>query len=156
MEITDILYPTDFSEGSKSAAPYARSMAEKYGARLHLLHVVYDIATDTAWIGPLNMESIYADVKKGAEEELDRIAGKHLKGLENIKQVVVIGRPFKEIISYAEKNNVGMIVMGTHGIKGIEGVLFGSTANRVVKRAPCPVLTVKGEGKKKQGKRQKA
>ena len=153
MQITDILYPTDFSEGSKNAAPYARSMAEKYGARLHLLHVVYDIATDTAWIGPLNMDKIYDEVKEGAKEELNRIARKHLDGVENLKQVVIVGKPFKEIVSYADDNNVGMIVMGTHGSKGIEGVLFGSTANRVVKRASCPVLTVKGQGKKKPGKR---
>jgi nucleotide-binding universal stress UspA family protein len=144
MEIKSILFPTDFSEGSSQALQYAVDMAKRYGAKLYVVHVIYDIAKVTGWYVPhVSMDQMYHDIEEGARKELDKFGVEMLDGLNGLERSIVMGVPHEEIISFAKKNKVDMIVMGTHGRKGIDRILFGSTAAHIVRFAPCPVLTVR-------------
>jgi nucleotide-binding universal stress UspA family protein len=144
MEIKRILYPTDFSEGSAVAIPYVADMAKRYGANLYVVHVIYDIAKASGWYVPhISMDEVYKDMEESAAKELRRFCAEDLRGYKDIKYVVLKGTPSEEIIRFAEDNQVDLVVMGTHGRKGLDRVLFGSTAEKVVKGASCPVLTVR-------------
>lgn len=144
MEIKSILFPTDFSEGSSQALQYAVDLTKKYGAKLYLVHVIYDIAKATGWYVPhVSMDQMYKDIQEGARKELDKFGSEELSGMKNLERIVVTGVPHEEIINSAKKNKIDMIIMGTHGRKGIDRILFGSTAAQIVRFAPCPVLTVR-------------
>jgi len=144
MEIKRILFPTDFSEGSSNALQYAIDMTKRYGAKLYLIHVIYDIAKATGWYVPhTSMDEMYKDIEKGAEKELGRYGLEELRGLKGIEKSVLKGVPHDVIVKFANDNKIDLIVMGTHGRKGVGRLLFGSTASQVVRYSPCPVLTVR-------------
>ncbi|MBM4140349.1 MAG: universal stress protein [Nitrospira sp.] len=144
MEIKKILFPTDFSEGSSHALQYAIDMAKRYGSKLYLIHVIYDIAKGSGWHVPHPpMDKMYKDLEEGAKKELEGYGLDELSGLKNVERIVHKGIPYEEIVKFANENKIDIIVMGTLSRKGIEKVLFGSTAAQVVRYAPCPVLTVR-------------
>jgi nucleotide-binding universal stress UspA family protein len=144
MEIKSILFPTDFSEGSSQALQYAVDMAKRYGARLYLLHVIYDMAKAADWYVPhISMDEMYKDIEGGAKKELERFGAEELSSIKNIERSVATGTPHEEIVKFANKNKMDLIIMGTYGRKGIDRMIFGSTAAQVVRYAPCPVLTVR-------------
>lgn len=144
MEIKSILFPTDFSEGSAEALKYAVDIANKYGAKLFVIHVIYDVAKASGWYVPhTSMDQLYKDIEEGAKKELERFGVEELEKMKNLERHVIKGIPHEEIINFAKNNKIDMIVMGTHGRKGIDRLLFGSTAAQVVRFAPCPVLTVR-------------
>ena len=120
---SQILFPTDYSEVSAAAGRAAAELARHFKARLHVVHVVPPV-TDP---GPAeSLPSAVADLGRG----LDVVSS------------VVHGRPAREIVAYAARHGIGMIVMGTHGRTGVSRALLGSVAESVVRRAGCPVLTV--------------
>lgn len=141
-----ILFPTDYSELSLAALGYARELAGKFDAELHCLHVVDDAYQYWSAMGP---ESIPVGPPPEEVMELGRTRmtafdEAHLQGLGNpAVTAVTIGRPFAEIIAYARENEMHMIVMGTHGRGAIAHMLLGSTTEKVVRKSPCPVLTVR-------------
>lgn len=142
MEIKKILFPTDFSEGSVHAAPYALDLANKYGARLYILHVVFDIAKAAGWQVPhVNMDELYRGMEENALGELEKCAAEQFRGLKEVEFKVVRGTPHEEIIKFSLDKNIDLIIMGTHSRKGLDRIIFGSTAERVVRNAPCPVMT---------------
>lgn len=144
MNVKKILFPTDFSEGSYNALPYAADMAKHYGAKLYLLHVIQDIAEATGWYVPhVSLDELYRDMEKNAAKEIDRYGIEELRGIKDIERIVVKGRPYEEILKFAGENKADLIVIGTHGRKGLDRVIFGSTAEKVVRDAPCPVLSVR-------------
>jgi nucleotide-binding universal stress UspA family protein len=144
MEIKNILFPTDFSEGSAQALQYAVDMSKRYGAKLYVVHVIYDIAKATGWYVPhVSMDEMYKDIQEGAKKELERFGVEELAGVKNVERRVITGVPHEEIINFVGANKIDLVVMGTHGRKGIDKILFGSTAAQVVRHAPCPVLTVR-------------
>jgi nucleotide-binding universal stress UspA family protein len=144
MEIKSILFPTDFSEGSAQALQYAVDMSKRYGAKLYVVHVIYDIAKATGWYVPhVSMDEMYKDIQQGAAKELERFGVEELAGVKNVERKVITGVPHEEIINFVGANKIDMVIMGTHGRKGIDKILFGSTAAQVVRHAPCPVLTVR-------------
>ena len=146
INLKKILYPTDFSEFSLCALPYARELAAEFGAELHCLHVVDEVCH--CWVGaaesavPLVISP--QDLWKSAEEQLKNFVEEHLKTTkEKLVSKLVTGRPFLEIIRYAHEQEVDMIVIATHGRGGLASMLLGSVAEKVVRKAPCPVLTVR-------------
>jgi nucleotide-binding universal stress UspA family protein len=144
MEIKKILFPTDFSEGSAQALQYAVDMTRRYGAKLYLLHVIYEISEGIGWYIPhMSMDELYKDIEKGAKKELEKFGVEELSSLKDIEYRTVMGTPHKEIIKFANDNKIDLIIIGTHGRKGIDKIIFGSTAEHVVRYAPCPVLTVR-------------
>ncbi len=141
-----ILYPTDFSELSLAALTYARQLTEAFDAQLYCLHVVDDGYQYWSALGP---ESIPAGpppeaLTKAAGQRLDQLAEEHLTGFgKEVKLDVTLGRPFTEIIAYARENEIDLIVMATHGRGAVAHMLLGSTAEKVVRKAPCAVLTTR-------------
>jgi nucleotide-binding universal stress UspA family protein len=144
MEIKRILFPTDFSEESSHALQYAVDIAKRYGAKLYLLHVVHAVYNVTGWYVPhTSIDEIYKDLGKSAQKELERYDLEALRGHKDIERKVLTGVPYEVIIKFVNENKIDLIVIGSHGRKGIDRVLFGSTASQVVRYAPCPVLTVR-------------
>lgn len=145
VEIRHILFPTDFSDVALHALRYARNFAQMQYATLHCLHVVDEayqylsVGPDTVPIGP-PMEHLIAQAKK----ELAAFVEENLANESfPIKRSVVCGPPFMEIIHYARKQEIDLIVIGTHGRTGLKHVLLGSVAEKVIRKASCPVLSVR-------------
>jgi nucleotide-binding universal stress UspA family protein len=140
-----ILYPTDFSELSAYAFDHAFSLATALRAELHCLHVVDDsyqywLSFDAATVpaGPPTEELIAA-----AQRELDRfLLPRQVEGME-IQRHVRHGRAFVEIIRYARENGIDLIVIGTHGWSALRHVLMGSVAEKVIRKSPVPVMSVR-------------
>ncbi len=144
MEIKSILFPTDFSEGSSVALEYAIDLAKRYNAKLYIIHVIYDVVKAAGWYVPhVSVDEMYKDFEKGAKKEIERFGLEEMRGLKGVERNVIKGIPHEAIVKFAKENKVDMIVMGTHGRKGVGRILFGSTAAQVVRFAPCPVLTVR-------------
>jgi nucleotide-binding universal stress UspA family protein len=144
MDIKRILFPTDFSEGSSIALEYAMDMAKRYSAKLYIVHVIYDVVKAAGWYVPhVSIDEMYKDLEKGAQKEIERFGLEELRSLKGIERSVIRGVPHEAIVKFAKENKVDIIVMGTHGRKGVGRILFGSTAAQVVRFAPCPVLTVR-------------
>ena len=145
IKLKKILYPTDFSESSLEAMKYAVSFARDYKARLILMHVV----NEQIFSEGLNLPRLAAP--EALEQELVAEAGRQMRTLipadvragVDVEHVILRGMPFLEIIRYAKANEIDLIVIGTHGRSGMEHIIFGSTAEKVVRKAPCPVLSVK-------------
>jgi nucleotide-binding universal stress UspA family protein len=145
IDLHQILVPTDFGASSQNALNYAVAFAQKFGARIHLLHVVSDLALfvpEAVLIVPPQLPPV-EQFQSAAITALEKtIAGLALP--ETIVHPVVLeGMPFEEIIRFAREKDVDLIVMGTHGHKGLAHLLLGSVAEKVVRYAPCPVLTVR-------------
>ena len=145
-QLKRILVPTDFSEPSEHSAAYAVELARRYEAEeVHCIHVS-DIPADLLatsnyyMTGPSEqyIEQIREESRKGLEEFVRR----NLAGVP-VKMAFLEGRPFVEIVRYARTNKIDLIVIATHGRTGLKHVLFGSVAEQVVRKAPCPVLVVK-------------
>jgi nucleotide-binding universal stress UspA family protein len=145
IDLHRILVPTDFSKYSQSALTYAAAFAEKFGAELTLLHVVQDLALfipDMVTVSPPLAPSV-DQLTEAARTAFDRlIKENHLEHL-TIQREVRQGTPFYEIIRCAKEKDIDLIVMGTHGHSGLAHVLLGSVTEKVVRKAPCPVLTVR-------------
>ena len=139
-----ILVPTDFSEGARHALSYGLSFAKEYEADLLLLHVVETLAAPYASdLFPVPMAEVFQEISGYAKAELAKLAAAARERELAVTELVVQGKPSAEIIRHAAENAVDMIVLGTHGKGMLDQALFGSTTERVVRRAPCPVLTVR-------------
>lgn len=144
MNIEKILFPTDFSEGASHALPYAVDLARHYNANLYILHVIYDIARATdSHIPHISADELYKGIAEWAQEQIGKCCTEDVRGLKDVKRIILKGIPYEEIIRFAETEKIDIIVIGTYGRVGLERFLFGSTAERVVRRGPCPVLTVR-------------
>ncbi len=139
-----IVVTTDFSETSKRAVPPALEIARRFGSRIVLLHVVEDrlppfVDEFTAY----PVEEVLESRIRRAQEELERF-GRSCEGAGvEIERVVLHGTPHVEIAALAAERGVGLLVMATHGRGFISHAIFGSTTERVLRKAPCPVLTVR-------------
>ena len=139
-----ILVPTDFSEASEAAMKYARAFAENFGATLHVLHVMEDpfiyAPTSESYVVPIQF---YDEMQKVALDRLNKVLTDADREKFHAKLVTLKGSPFVEIVRYAKTEDIDLIVLGTHGRGPIAHMLLGSVAERVVRKAPCPVLTVR-------------
>jgi nucleotide-binding universal stress UspA family protein len=138
-----ILVPTDFSEHSTKAVRYGEELALKFGATLDLIHTVETQPILYAEGGAFPFESI-KELLDGAAAELEKVEIDSAGQLE-VSRRVCDGSPFVEIVRHAKEHSVDLIVMGTHGRGAIAHMLLGSVAERVVRKAPCPVLIVRDE-----------
>jgi nucleotide-binding universal stress UspA family protein len=140
-----ILVPTDFSETSEVALTYARALAGNFGAALHVLHVVPDPYTQP-W-GPeaygLNLPDLLREMQDSASKSLQDALTPEERNSAGVHAVVAVGNPFVEIVRYAKNQDIDLIVLGTHGRGAVAHMLLGSVAERIVRKAPCPVLTVR-------------
>lgn len=142
----NILFPTDFSDLSLCALRRAQAVADRFESQLHCLHVVDEAYQYWGAMGP---ESIPVgpppdNLLESAESRMKQFFEQHLSGIKPTPITHVrIGRPFLDIINYSREHNISLIVMGTHGRGAIAQILLGSTTEKVVRKAPCAVMTVR-------------
>ena len=146
IKIQKLLFPTDFSETSLYALNYARDFAETFDAQLHCLHVVDEAFQYWTAMGPESVPVGIAaeDLLAVAEQHMEQFSDEHLMGLKYAAvNKVSVGQPFREIIAHARDISADLIVLSTHGRSGLSWILMGSTAEKVVRKSPCPVLTIR-------------
>ena len=145
IKISIILHPTDFSPSSKHAMSYALSFAREFKAKLHVLHVIEEIASamyfDILQAPPL--AQLMDDIEAQAKGALDELIPPEMRRGVEVECIIRKGVPFLEIIRCAGEIGADVIVCGTHGRTGLKHALFGSVAEKVVRKAPCPVLSVR-------------
>lgn len=146
VKINRILCPTDFSACAEHALAYAQLLSEFSGAKLQLLAVFepFTYSQGSELFGAqYDMAGAAMEIEAAFKRKLDDRVTSLKATNENVSGIFAVGLPFMEIIQAAKEQKADMIVMGTHGRTGLEHVLMGSVAEKVVRRAPCPVLTVK-------------
>ena len=145
IKLTNILVATDFSRPAEAALAYGRTLAEHFGASLHVLHVARRLRpTDIGAEGYVaDLSDLQRDLEEAARNQLDEcLAGKNATSPRTRGLVVTSNSPAKVIVDYANSEGIDLIVVGTEGRGGMSRLLLGSVAERVVRTAPCPVLTV--------------
>lgn len=139
-----ILLATDFSDCSEEACEYALSLAKSFNSSLLLLHVINEPVDLRGFYVPhISFEQLENEIANGASRMLDSFCQERLKDFSGVEKRVVSGIPYEEINRIAREEAVSLIVIGTHGRTGLDHLLFGSTAERVVRHAPCPVMTIR-------------
>jgi nucleotide-binding universal stress UspA family protein len=141
--LSNILYPTDFSDVSLNAMKYAKAFARQFDATLHCLHIVDEAYNYWLSLGPdgVPMGPDPEEITASANQKLKEFDAEHLADVGKRVVTVLRGHPFVEIIQYARRESIDLIVLGTHGRGAIAHALVGSVAEKVVRKAPCPVLT---------------
>lgn len=144
LPIQRILVPIDFSVHSKNALRYAVPMAQQYGATLYLIYVIEPtVYPADLGFGQIVMPGVEEELKTKSAEELAGLIDREIGDKANADAIVCTGKPHQEILREAEEKNVDLIILATHGHTGVEHILFGSTAMRVVRLAKCPVMTIR-------------
>ena len=142
-KITKILCAVDFSQYSAEVAACATTLAKALGAEITVVHVAQNFGLDdTLHVPATSLEATVAELFSRAEQEMKEFVPAAFKGVK-VQDVVVSGDPAEEIIALAESGSASLIIVGTHGRKGIDRILFGSVAGQVVSRSPVPVLTIR-------------
>jgi nucleotide-binding universal stress UspA family protein len=154
IEIRSILAPTDFSAHSEKAVRYGCGLAERLGSELHLVHVLSEIlpAGPDPLLMPVMPPEYYTENEARAKETLGRLLNPSWGSPRSLVTAVRWGSPVETIVSYADDHGVDLIVIATHGRTGLSHVLLGSVAERIVREAPCPVLTIRDRDHRAGGK----
>jgi nucleotide-binding universal stress UspA family protein len=141
IQLRNICVPVDFSETSAAALNYAKALADAFGAQLHLLHVLVNWIPDGDC--PVNPQ-VYVELENSARKQLqNQLTAEEQQKYQAKLELVSGTSEFLEIVRYARDKNIDLLVMGTHGRGPIAHMLLGSVAEKVVRKAPCPVLTVR-------------
>ena len=139
-----ILTAIDFSENSDRAFEYALTLATKFDAELTIMHVVNEPVDLRGFYVPhISFEQLEKEIEDGAMKMMDEFCGARLGAFSNYKTAIVTGIPYDEITRKADEIGASLIVLGTHGRTGLDHLIFGSTAERVVRSANCPVMTIR-------------
>lgn len=148
MNIKRILMPTDFSSCAGVAFDHALVLAKQHGAELHVLHVIELHAAEPIGLGPAlpDLEAVHERLDAMAGGEMGKLLEKHGDHPVVIKDALRRGvAAAPSVVAYAEEAAIDLIVLGTHGRRGLRRLLLGSVAEEVVRTAPCPVLTIHGD-----------
>jgi nucleotide-binding universal stress UspA family protein len=143
--LTNILVATDFSEPSGAALAYGRALARTFKATLHVLHVVDDLSSAVYGAEGFvaSMPQLQQEAEDVARAHLDKLLGTDEPALPTRRVLAISSAPASTIVDYAGREHIDLIVTGTHGRGAVAHLLMGSVAERVVRTAPCPVLTVR-------------
>ncbi|MFO7695058.1 MAG: universal stress protein [Vicinamibacterales bacterium] len=145
LTLKTVLVPTDFSDASESALRYGKAMAAAFGASLHIVHVMEDLLAH-AWAAEVyvsSMPQLRDEIEKESRLRLGTLLTDGERTQLRAETALLAGNPFLEIVRYAKAHQIDLIVMGTHGRGPIAHMLLGSVAEKVVRKSPCPVLTVR-------------
>lgn len=140
-----ILVPVDFSENSKKALRYAIPLALQFKASITVMYVVEPAVFPSDFgFGQMSFPDVEKEMHEKAEQELQQLIT-NLNTSAIMKAEVKSGIPFVEVTTYADQEHIDLIILATHGRTGVEHILFGSTAEKIIRKAPCPVLVVRAE-----------
>lgn len=146
--LNNILVPIDFSEHSKNALLYSKEIADSYKADLQLLHIIEDTMHPAfSLTGKSSIFDLVPGIEEDSRNRIVQMAKEAGLTQENVKIIVKGGKASHDIIKFAADNPIDLIIIATHGLTGLEHFLLGSVTEKVVRRAPCPVFTVKAFGK---------
>lgn len=144
-QIKRILCAIDFSEASPLVAAYTKLLAQGLDAEVLVLYVAPSLSQYVGFhVPPSSIETFVKDIVQGADATMEKFLDENFAGVR-VQGEVATGYAAEEILNHAKDQKVDMIIMGTHGRKGIDRILFGSVAEKVVKAAICPVMTVRPE-----------
>ncbi|MBC8124798.1 MAG: universal stress protein [Candidatus Kapabacteria bacterium] len=142
--VSSLLVPTDFSDNAGKALALAKEVARGSSAALHLIHVVEPVVYPADWsYAQVGFADIEQELQTNAEKELEALGSKLRQEGFVVVTCVRKGRASDEICNYAKEEGISIIAIGTHGRSGLEHFLFGSTTERVLRKSPCPVLSVR-------------
>ncbi len=145
-KIATVLTAIDFSDSSDNAFQMALSMAKSFSAQLLVLHVINEPVDLRGFYVPhISFEKLEDEIEEGAKKMMESFCRLNIHDFENYESLIVPGLPYEQIISQGEEKSADLIVLGTHGRSGLDHVLFGSTAEKVVRKSKIPVLTVRLE-----------
>jgi len=144
-DVKTILVPIDFSGNTEKVLDAATGMAKKFDAEIHLVYVAESLGEYATFAIPhISTDVLAEEMLQQAKVKMNHFLDHHReKGIKCVGEVLQGDDAAKEIADYASKNKIGMIVMGTHGYKGLEKTLMGSVADKVLRTAPCPVTVIK-------------
>ncbi|MBU2621422.1 MAG: universal stress protein [Proteobacteria bacterium] len=143
MKFKKILFPVDLSETSPKIVPFVSSMAEKYDSKLHILFVARAFQYFTSiYVPHPSINKFEDEIAEGARKSLRDFTKKYFKDPESIMTAVVKGDAAEQIINYIEEQGIDLLIMGTHGRKGLDKIIFGSVAEKVSKTTPVPIMLV--------------
>ena len=141
-----ILFATDFSDSSEHAFQYALSLARKFESRLGIIHVINEPVDLRGFYVPhISFDKLEEEIEQGAWKLMEKFCRTHAQGYAKVESFVVPGIPYDEIIKKGLEIDADLIVLGTHGRTGLDHVLFGSTAEKVVRKSPVPVMTIRAK-----------
>jgi nucleotide-binding universal stress UspA family protein len=141
IKIEKILFPCDLTKNASKILPYVLSISEKYEGRIYMLFVVEDLPL----LHPIPYVSMGWDqekILKDAENAINLFCEEHLQGCPDFEKLMLSGDPAPAILRTIDSVDIDLVVMGSHGRKGLEETIFGSVAENVLKKSPVPVLTV--------------
>jgi len=141
--IAKILFPIDFAENYDTILPWVSTFVGKFDATLYVLFVTQDLSSYSSFYVPHeNIQSFQEEAGAAANKKMAAAVKDHFRKFSKLKSMVLMGKPAVKILELAQKEKIDLIIMGAHGRKGLERVVFGSVADEVVTGAPCPVLTI--------------
>lgn len=144
MKVQKILFPIDFASHFESLVPWVSTFAEKFEATVYVLFVAQDLSNFSSFYVPHgNIESFQREAVESARKKMAAVAQKSFKKFPRLETRVELGAPAAKILELADKEKIDLIIMGAHGRKGLDRAIFGSVAAKVVKGAPCPVMTIR-------------
>ena len=143
IEINKILFPLDLTQNSSKILPYVLSISKKYNSLVYLLHVVQDLLKFGGFYIPhLSLRQYQEEALKGAEKNMEKVCKEEFQGCPNFQRKIISGDPDAQILKTIETEGIDLVIMGTHGRKGLEHTILGSVAENVVRKSPVPVLVI--------------
>jgi nucleotide-binding universal stress UspA family protein len=143
-QVQKILFPIDFASHFETLLPWVSTFAEKFEAVVYVLFVAQDLSNFSSFYVPHgNIESFQQEAVASARKKMAAVAQQSFKKFPRLETRVELGAPATKILELADKEKIDLIIMGAHGRKGLDRAIFGSVAAKVVKGAPCPVMTIR-------------
>lgn len=145
-KVEKILFPIDFVEKYETFLPWVSTFVEKFGATLYVMFVAQDLSEFSAFYVPhASIQGFQDEALEAARKKMAAAVQESFKSFPKLETRVTVGSPASEILEMAKKEKIDLIIMATHGRKGLERTIFGSVADKVVQAAPCPVITLRPE-----------
>ena len=142
-KVERILFPIDFAEPFETFLPWVHTFVEKFGATLYVMFVAQDLSEFTSFYVPhTSIQDFQEETLEAAKKKMAAAVQESLNKFPKLETRVAVGSPAAEILNFAAKEKIDLIIMGTHGRHGLERTIFGSVADKVVQGAPCPVVTL--------------
>jgi len=142
-QVTKILFPIDLTESVESLMPWVKTFVSKFDATLYVMYVTQDLSDYSSFYVPhSNIKKLSEEVLKAAESKMAVLAKEVFRGFPKLETRVAMGSPAEKILELVNKEGIEVIVMGTHGRKGLERRIFGSVCDKVVRSSPIPVITL--------------